>query len=375
MNYPTIMHTFITIFNKCAGGNACCILLGKIINTGFKICELDLGVIDPVADNMYYLRTYAELRFVYLVTRVLDNPFINQETQLQFLDTFSKAQRLYRAFSNLARRYKLSISPVRINVDLYMNPIEENSPNVMTIMQDNQKYLFTTNDLVHIMETALCNSPNFFSEPLVSKNPYTNMPFRKSDLYNIYFFLLSQSKNNNISELIQKYYYSCFNLKWFRDTNQVLIRNVFLDKYLKNNDSHLLLIHIIKILYNINYGKKIYVDPAFPIIKLIDIMRPYIRLYYTYLHSFDLYARSTALYELEHRLKRFRNFNPYFGRKIIKIKCGKLIVMFNDKHVEFKKLSRFHSFATSHLTIDEQYDFYEEDHEHPDYDSDGVDSL
>ena len=43
------------------------------------------------------------------------------------------------------------------------------------------------NDLINIIETAICNAPNFFLDPLPPKNPYNNQKLNTSTLCNIYF--------------------------------------------------------------------------------------------------------------------------------------------------------------------------------------------
>ena len=49
--------------------------------------------------------------------------------------------------------------------------------------------LINPNDLIKIINTSLTNTSSFFIEPLPIKNPYNNIPFNKSVLYNIYFFI------------------------------------------------------------------------------------------------------------------------------------------------------------------------------------------
>ena len=80
-----------------------------------------------------------------------------------------------------------------VDFDLCLNPIEHNNKNSICLFQENKKYYFRINDLINIINNALCNSPNFFSDTLITKNPYNNIAFNKSTLYNIYFNITTKT--------------------------------------------------------------------------------------------------------------------------------------------------------------------------------------
>ena len=104
--------------------------------------------------------------------------------------------------------------------------------------QGNNRYLFNINEIVKTIITSLINSPLFFSEPLVSKNPYNNIPLNKSTLYNIYFTL--QRKNIKIHELFYKFFLQNFNLTDFKKYNEHLIREYAIDNYIKNSSDEII---------------------------------------------------------------------------------------------------------------------------------------
>jgi hypothetical protein len=136
--------------------------------------------------------------------KTIDNIFISDELRKEFILTFSNIQRYYWSLNRAAFHYKMRKSKFQVKTDLILNPISETQYNVMTIMQNNTKYLFTVLDLKNIIESALSNSPYFFSTPLSIKNPYNNMPFDKSTLYNIYFFM--KRGNFVLSNLFHNYF-------------------------------------------------------------------------------------------------------------------------------------------------------------------------
>ena len=129
-----------------------------------------------------------------LVNQACTNVFINQQIRESFLSLFSHSQKVYFAFNRLAYLYKCKKSKLGCNSDMYLNPISENSANVLSIIHENTKYLFTLNDLKKIIKQSLLNHDELYSDPLPIKNPYNNLPFSKSNLYKIYFFIKKWKK-------------------------------------------------------------------------------------------------------------------------------------------------------------------------------------
>jgi len=297
------------------------------------------------------------------------NFFITPDTKDMFIDAFSKAQCLYYRLNRLVRNYKWRKTSFAIQTDIYLNPISENNRNVITILQNGKKYLFTIMDLKHIVETSLINSPYFFSEPLPSKNPYNNLPFQKSDLYNIYFFI--KKSDYVMSSLFHQYFLCNFHLKKFRLHNEVLIRNSYIDSYIKNSDENILYKLSLRIFKESKFHRIISVDKDFPKEKLVTIMRPYIRLYLHKEYSLDISYRYKCSRELDIRLSQFVKYNNRFGKTIIiQQNDKKLIISHNDKHIPFKKTNYFDSYENTHLEIvDDDNEIYVSDNEN-DSDSD-----
>ena len=53
------------------------------------------------------------------------------------------------------------------------------------------KYNFKLKDLLSCWKLALLNTQGLFSKPFEVKNPYTNIPIKNNNLYNIYFKCLN----------------------------------------------------------------------------------------------------------------------------------------------------------------------------------------
>ena len=293
------------------------------------------------------------------------NTFIHTETISLFENMFCKAQTTYHRIKRLLYRYLWNTTPVSIHHDLFMNPIHENQPNTMCILHHRRKYLFTLKDITNIMETALTNSPDMFAEPLVSKNPYTNMPFNKADLYNIYFAI--KYSTIVMSSIIHNYFICNFHLKLFRDNNEVLIRNVVIERLVQSNDSFKLRPHITHMIIKYNRSVcsklRLYIHPSFPTDKLVDVMRPYLRLYYISIYSLDMNKQNSASDDLLKRMKSFAKFNHCFGRQYVNINKKtpfqpKILTRYsyNDTHLPWQNSMKPYNYKTSHLELDSDSD-------------------
>jgi hypothetical protein len=304
--------------------------------------------------------THIDKKFHYLKTHILFNIFNNENILNSLFETFSNAQKIYRILNRFAFICKWKKAPYKIQTDLCMEEIDKKQRNVITILHHNHKYLFTISDILNILNNSLTNSCYFFTEPLPIKNPYTNLPFQKSDLYNMYFFI--KERVSIIPPLFQAYFISNFDLKEFRDNNQPLIQRYIIDNHVKNGGCMTLYNSILKMLKNTNYTNytngiiknKLIIDKDFPKEKLVEIMKPYLKLYFTSTITNDMSLRNNAKSELRNRLNAFYNYNKMFGRKMYSIdNKNNKIFKYNDKHIEFKKTSRLLNFDVSHLRINE----------------------
>jgi hypothetical protein len=299
--------------------------------------------------NMYQFLSKGESNYTTLVkykftflTNVLENIYYNDETKDLFFSYFSKIQKTHFAFLRFARLYKYKKAVVQISSDLYMNELDEKHPSVFVLFQNNCKYLFSSSDLVNIMNNNLSNSYLFFSEPLVPKNPYNNIVFDLSTLYNIYFFM--KSRPFAMPVLYQQFFNVDFDLEIFREDNEQLIREESIKRYVYSTSPNILyttIVSMIESLISNNPKYKILcIHKNFPKNKLVEIMRPYLHLYY--LSKFYVVGTEKITNSYEILVKKFDlfvRFNPYFGRKLFKRdkKNKMLIDNYDDTHMNFYK--------------------------------------
>jgi hypothetical protein len=330
-----------------------------IIKKYFKITDSYVQNLDSLQKIIYFIflskKDFSlDAKFKYFLDEI-NNIFLTEEQKEDFISIFCKIQKTYFALSRFAYMYKYNKAKVVVDFDLCLNPIDINNKNSICLFQAKNNYYFRINDLINIIDTALSNSPNFFSDPLITKNPYNNIPFNKSTLYNIYFNIIS--KTSIVPELIHKFFLSNFDLDNFEKKYEHLIREHAIQKYVKNANIDILHNSILIMIesYNSNMSNiKIHKD--FPKKQLVDTMKPYLTLYLSYKYSLITTEKINSKNILYKKLRDFYNFNPFFGRKEIKIqtffskngkKKYKNIYTYNDKHINFYKEDS--NFLTSHL--------------------------
>jgi hypothetical protein len=179
-----------------------------------------------------------------LLRKIYENPFLSEAFLAFFLDEFSKIQRVYHGFAKFAALWQRKRAPYVVTYDMLHEPLTPLQRNVITIYQNGNNYLFTLQDLVKIINNSLCHVDHFFSEPKPCKNPYNNIIFNKSTLYNI-FFAIKRSAMLMPSTL-QSYFMTGFDLNAFRDENHYTIREFAMQSSVRNMGKNSLFFDIVE---------------------------------------------------------------------------------------------------------------------------------
>lgn len=281
--------------------------------------------------------------------RNVENIFIQPEEKEQFLDYFCKIQKHYFAFLRLLNIWKYKHAHVTVSDDLYLNPLDANGKNIFVIVQNKKKYLFSIANLINMVNNALSHTCHFFASPLVLKNPYNNGVFNKSNLYNLYFAI---KQSTFIMPVLFHYYFLVdFNISRFREQYEGVIRDISIENYVKNTDYNVLYNHVLNMIKE--HKHRIIIHPDFPKESLVNIMRPYLRLYYVSMYSLDEYKKLNAFSELHKKLHKFYKYNPRFGRKTKKSVCNANFKIsyrtdFNDRHINYYKPILTEEFMKTH---------------------------
>ena len=307
------------------------IILKKILKIDDVVKIYDINIIKDNNNYDFFIvltscifiqKSYSIQNKFDFLNESLKNIFVTDEIKNKFLNLFCKVQKIYSGFSKLALLYKYKKAKLLIEYDICLNPIKENDKNVFVLLQNNNKYLFNINDLIKIIHNSIANTSHFFNNPLPIKNPYNNVILNKSTLYNIYFYIRTKTLLN--PDLLFYFFKTNFNINQFTENYKFLIRNYAINNYLINSSNDKLSDDIEQMIENFNYTlinkkNKIIIDDDFPKDLLIKIMKPYLNVFFLSEYSL-LNANGRMKYKklLQNKLVEFQNFNPTFGRKIVK---------------------------------------------------------
>jgi hypothetical protein len=304
-------------------------------------------------DDNFIHKKFNELK------KLVINPFMSETMSQALLDDFCQFQKIYNGFTRLAHIYKFKKAKVQINSDLCMNELNPKKSNVFVLFQNNLKYYFSARDLINMINSNLSHCIGFVPDMIVSKNPYNNLILNDTSLYNIYFFLRWNAYI--IPELFHGFFKSNFNASTFHYNYESNIINEHTKNFIYNSH-HDTLYPVFKEMWETYHRitKKIIIDDEFPKDKLINIMKPYLHLYYISLYATNgTYKQCSAEYTLRRKLMRFRNFNSKFGRKYVRL--NKDIFGKRNRKIEFDL--KHINFYNSSFENDNHFSIIEQDHQ------------
>jgi hypothetical protein len=263
--------------------------------------------------------TLPRSKYKILFQSIINNKFIDNNTKARIMNNFYKAQRIYFAFSRQAYLFKLKkAKKYDVNTDLCMTPLCNFKDSMLLEIYDDvtkKKYLYRTSDIINIICTSLTNSPDFFTESLFPKNPYTNIDFTYAQLYNIYFSI--KESNYIMPTLLLQFFLKNFDITSFSRENECYIRDYAI-KYFNRNSSQDDKYYYIKdlLIEYANILKSIVIHSEFPRDKLIETFQIYLEDFLTIHYSLNPVMRTSRKRKLRNTLYTFNKLNPTFGRKI-----------------------------------------------------------
>ena len=373
--YMKMMHRIVFPTGKPIPENANIFELGECFPIEHGVLNLVPGLYkSALISNLSYFHKFDFLR------NHINNMFMSPEMVDILMDCFCKIQRRYFTLLRFVEKCKYNKAKIQVAEDLYMNPLQEGDAGVFAVVQCGKKYLFSLANLIHYINVALSNAPNFFTDPLPIKNPYNNVVFNKSTLYKMFFAIKSSTF---LMPVVFHYFFMVdFNIDNFQNTYESELRDIAIENYIKNLQAEYMYSGIIIMLKE--FARKMCIDDEFPQQRLVEIMRPYYRLYCIYSYAMEKYKKMKARDELRSRLADLYKYNHAFGRKIYKHEqsmfAKKLVVSFSEKHPPFYKKMPIENFMKNHREIicDDTYDhniFGNDYHDSPDEQSDISDPI
>ena len=266
-------------------------------------------------DNAAALSKYYILR-----TKILKNGFLSIKKKKEYIMNFCKTQRVYFALCRLARIFKLRkttrMSSSTSTTDLCFNPLNTLSPTILLNLYDDASrtnYTFRLSDMINIINHSLSHSPNFFADPQYIKNPYTNVPFTLTQLYNLYFAIKHSSFL--MPSLFNLFFLANFNLAEFTLKNEAYIREEAIKNYYMNMTKENKIFYINQmIIYHMSDMPNIIIDPKFSNEELIKTFSSYLHDYLIASYSLQHEQQIKAYTSIQDRLFIFSIHNPNYGR-------------------------------------------------------------
>lgn len=224
-----------------------------------------------------------------------------------FLNVFSSFQKYCGIFQRFKEKYKKRKYQVKITADMYLNELELNHRFTMKLYQNNSIYYFSLNDLSkHIVSSITYH--RFIHEwcPLPIKNPYTNIYFKKSELYSIYFKM--KQSGFPVHHFIELFFRCDFNIYLFRKKYEDLMNEYHLHRHVWLVEPFLIYDEAIRMLQE--YYPGAYMSVGFSVDQIVTPLRPFLFMYYMANYSYSTVKSQYYKEELRVELKKFFETNP-----------------------------------------------------------------
>ena len=147
---------------------------------------------------------------------IYKNKFLSNEHQKIIMDVYIDSKNILNIMNRFLKKLKFKIyKKYENNRDLRFIPFEKyDKSEIIDIIQNKTVYSFRILDLINLWKISLYSNETMFPKPTNLKNPFTNMIFKKYNLYNIF---ISFSKTNFIiPDCILEFYKCNFDMNYFK---------------------------------------------------------------------------------------------------------------------------------------------------------------
>lgn len=175
---------------------------------------------------------YSDLRFFNFAIRY--NISLSEYEKDKITKLYIKSKNIINILNRFSKKIQLSLyKKYDNNRDLRFNPLDKYKENeIINIIQNKTIYKFRILDLIYLWKIALFKSENMFAMPKELKNPYTNILFKKHNLYNIFF---SFNKTGFVlPEIILSYFKCSFDIVSLKKKNYPILQENAIEYYSKN---------------------------------------------------------------------------------------------------------------------------------------------
>lgn len=169
----------------------------------------------------------------------------NKNKQI-FCECLGYINRYYVAIVRFQRKFRLRKMKVfDIQETLECEPMESIPENEkIKIVQNNTLYTFYVNDFMSLFNNALLHVDYIMVLPRKPKNPYNNMEFTQTDLYNFYIHM--RLHNQYWNQMVWLYYKLNMDTNKFYYKNMVYLREYGVKEYIRNEEPRQLMYEIVE---------------------------------------------------------------------------------------------------------------------------------
>ena len=145
---------------------------------------------------------------------------------------YIKAKKIKNAFKKFFYLYKVKKANHVTDTDLYLNPLNDFPNNQkVSLFIDNAIYDFRISNIINLWNDCLTKNDGLFVKPIELKNPYTNIPFKKYNLYNLFLSILNSKFIMN--SIILSFFKTHFDIDTFIYINFPLLKDIAITNFIK----------------------------------------------------------------------------------------------------------------------------------------------
>ena len=273
-----------------------------------------------ICKSLLYCLNVERYHLKHFKVDLYNNIFTKQEIKDKCLEIFSKAQFHFNNFKKLIKQYKYKKIPLINDLDFLSLSKIDIDYNICTIVDKEVKYCFKITDLIKIINNSLLSKIDYFyPDAKEIKNPYNNLPFDNSTLYNIYFNI--KSSNIIMPVLFHLYMLEGFDLKNFQNNHETLLRDMLIKSYINSMGDNKFIMQMKKMFNDARTigitNKKRFklIHPSIKGAELIKIFKPFVKTYLNVVYTLNVSKKVTLKNELYKKITAFFVENPKFGRR------------------------------------------------------------
>ncbi len=265
---------------------------------------------------------YKKSKYSIMNYYIYSSLFVKKTVSVDMEMLFYLSQKMYWGFQKCANIWKKKHESTSISTDLMLVPLNTyKSSTVITLYEGRKPYPFHLSDLYNIIDEALTHcSHDYFLEIKKIKNPYTNLPFNLSNVYNIYLAFIHSTY---AMPILFKGFIDCnCNDNKFIQIYEPIIREKCIDRHFKNITNYKCVKTIRQMLSDesvipSHILDSITIDTGFPWESLVIHFKPFAKLYHKVIYGLNPYSKQINRTMLLKKLKLFKEENPYYGRKFV----------------------------------------------------------